>query len=80
MTPVLVKNDIEQFRNILTCHLGLQFEDEKLDYLADVMLQRMQSMGRARFDSCSAYEHCGVIQVKDKGAMSTWFLNNRALS
>jgi hypothetical protein len=26
------------------------------------------------------YEHCGVIQVKDKGAMSTWFLNNRALS
>ena len=55
MTPVLVKNDIEQFRNILTCHLGLQFEDEKLDYLADVMLQRMQSVGRARFESCSAY-------------------------
>ena len=54
MTPVLVKNDIEQFRNILTCHLGLQFEDEKLDYLADVMLQRMQPVGRARFESCSA--------------------------
>ena len=55
MTPVLFKNDIEQFRNILTRHLGLQFEDEKLDYLADVMLQRMQSGGRARFESCSAY-------------------------
>jgi chemotaxis protein methyltransferase CheR len=55
MTPVLVKNDIEQFRSILTCHLGLQFEDEKLDYLADVMLQRMQSVGRARFESCSTY-------------------------
>ena len=55
MTPVLVKNDIEQFRNILTRHLGLQFEDGKLDYLADVMLQRMQSVGRARFESCSAY-------------------------
>lgn len=55
MTPVLVKNDIEQFRSILTCHLGLQFEDEKLDYLADVMLQRMHSVGRARFESCSAY-------------------------
>jgi hypothetical protein len=27
-----------------------------------------------------SYEHCGVIQVKDKGAMSTWFLNDRALS
>ena len=55
MTPVLVKNDIEQFRSILTCHLGLQFDDEKLDYLADVMLQRMHSVGRARFESCSAY-------------------------
>lgn len=55
MTPVLFKNDIEQFRNILTRHLGLQFEDEKLDYLADIMLQRMQSVGRARFESCSAY-------------------------
>ena len=55
MTPVLFKNDIEQFRSILTCHLGLQFEDEKLDYLADVMLQRMHSVGRARFESCSAY-------------------------
>ncbi|MEN9901070.1 MAG: hypothetical protein RLZZ152_2114 [Pseudomonadota bacterium] len=55
MTPVLVKNDIEQFRSILTCHLGLQFEDEKLDYLADIMLKRMQPVGRARFESCSAY-------------------------
>lgn len=55
MTPVLVKNDIEQFRSILTCHLGLQFEDDKLDYLADVMLQRMHSVGCARFESCSAY-------------------------
>lgn len=25
-------------------------------------------------------EHSGVIQVKDKGAMSTWFLNNRVAS
>ena len=52
MKPVRVKNDIEQFRNILTRHLGLQFEDGKLDNLADVMLQRMQSVGRARFESC----------------------------
>ena len=55
MTPVIVKTDIEQFRNILTRHLGLQFEDGTLDYLADVMLQRMHSVGRARFESCSAY-------------------------
>jgi adenylate cyclase len=26
------------------------------------------------------FEHCGVIEVKGKGAMSTWFLNERALS
>ena len=72
MTPVLFKNDIEQFRNILTRHLGLQFEDEKLDYLADIMLQALIQP--------FSYEHCGEIQVKDKGMMSTWFLNNHALS
>ena len=55
MTTVLVKTDIEQFRTIVTRHLGLQFEDGKLDYLADVMLQRMQFVGRARFETCSAY-------------------------
>jgi chemotaxis protein methyltransferase CheR len=55
MTPVLDRNDIEQFRAIVTTHLGLHYEDEKLDYLTDVMRHRMQSVGRARFNSCSAY-------------------------
>ena len=55
MMPVLLRTDIEQFRTIVTRHLGLQFEDGKLDYLADVMLQRMQFVGSARFESCSAY-------------------------
>ncbi len=27
-----------------------------------------------------SFEHCGVIEVKAKGEMSTWFLNKRALS
>jgi hypothetical protein len=27
-----------------------------------------------------SFEHCGVIKVKDKGEMSTWFLNNRESS
>ena len=31
MTPVLDRNDIEQFRTIVTTHLGLHYEDEKLD-------------------------------------------------
>jgi len=55
MTLVLDRTDIEQFRAMVTRHLGLQYEDEKLDYLADVLRQRMQSAGRARFESCSAY-------------------------
>ncbi|MEI7976582.1 MAG: adenylate/guanylate cyclase domain-containing protein [Betaproteobacteria bacterium] len=27
-----------------------------------------------------SFEHCGVMEVKGKGEMSTWFLNNRALN
>jgi len=55
MTAVLGPTDIEHFRSVVTCHLGLQYEDGKLDYLADVMRQRMQSVGRARFESYAAY-------------------------
>ena len=55
MTPVPGRADIEQFRTTVTSHLGLQYEDAKLDYLADVIRQGMQSVGRARFESCSAY-------------------------
>ena len=55
MTPVPGRADIEQFRALVSCHLGLQHEDGKLDYLADVMRQRMQSVGRARFESYAAY-------------------------
>ena len=55
MTPVLDRSSIEQFRDLVASHLGLQYEDAKLDYLADVMRQRMQSLGRARFESFSAY-------------------------
>ena len=55
MTLVPSRTDIEQFRTVVTCQLGLQYEDAKLDYLADVMRQRVQSLGRARFDSYSAY-------------------------
>lgn len=53
--PVLGRTDVEQFRTIVTCHFGLHYEDGKLDYLADILSQRMQPLGRARFESCSAY-------------------------
>ena len=36
MTPVLDRTSLEQFRTIVARRLGLQYEDEKLDYLAEV--------------------------------------------
>jgi chemotaxis protein methyltransferase CheR len=51
MTPVLDRTDVEQFRTIVTRRLGLQYEDGKLDYLAEVVRQRMELVGSARFES-----------------------------
>lgn len=42
---------IEQFRTIIADRLGLHYEDEKLEYLGDVLRQRMGLAGSARFDS-----------------------------
>ena len=42
MTPIPSRTDIEQFRSTVTCQLGLQYEDAKLDYLADVTVPRLQ--------------------------------------
>lgn len=55
MTPIPARTEIELFRTTLTGHLGLQYEDAKLDYLAGVMRQRMQPVGHARFASYSGY-------------------------
>jgi len=51
MTPVLDRDDLEQFRTLVTRRLGLQYEDEKLDYLAEVVRQRMELTGSSRFKS-----------------------------
>jgi len=69
MTSVPSRTDVERFRTIVTCQLGLQHEDEKLDYLADVMRQRVQSLGRARFDSYSSY--LGQLHTSPK-ASAEW--------
>ncbi len=50
MTVVLERTDIERFRMIVVRRLGLHYEDGKLDYLADVLRQRMESIGSSRFD------------------------------
>ena len=58
MTPALDRTDINQFRTIVACRLGLQYEDGKLDYLAEVVSQRMKLVGSGRFESCQSYlEH-----------------------
>ncbi|MCX6539540.1 MAG: hypothetical protein NT151_11505 [Acidobacteria bacterium] len=51
MTPVLDRTDVEQFRTIVARRLGLQYEDGKLDYLAEVARQGMELVGSARFES-----------------------------
>jgi chemotaxis protein methyltransferase CheR len=51
MTMVLDRTDIEQFRMIVVRRLGLHYEDGRLDYLADVLRQRMESNGSPRFDA-----------------------------
>jgi chemotaxis protein methyltransferase CheR len=51
MTALLDRIEIEQFRTIVAGRFGLQYEDGKLDYLADVLRQRMESTGCTRFDS-----------------------------
>jgi chemotaxis protein methyltransferase CheR len=51
MTPVLDRTDLEQFRTIVARRLGLHYEDGKLDYLAEVVRQRMEFVGSARFES-----------------------------
>ncbi len=51
MMPVLARTDLEQFRILVARHLGLQYEDGKLDYLADVLRQRMELVGSGRVES-----------------------------
>src|ERR1035441_316451 len=51
MTPLLDRTDLEQFRTIVARRLGLQYEDGKLDYLAEVARRRMELVGSARFES-----------------------------
>src|ERR1035441_5580006 len=51
MTPLLDRTDLVVFRAIVARRLGLQYEDGKLDYLAEVARRRMELVGSARFES-----------------------------
>jgi chemotaxis protein methyltransferase CheR len=55
MIVALGPPDIQRFRSLVSRRLGLLFEDDKLDYLADVLRERLGAVGR---DRCDAYfEH-----------------------
>ena len=43
--------EIECFRGLVAERLGLQFEDGKLDFLADVLRQRMENTGCHHFST-----------------------------
>ena len=51
MTPALDRTDIERFRAIVVRRLGLQYDDEKLDFLADVLRRRMVAARSPGFDA-----------------------------
>jgi chemotaxis protein methyltransferase CheR len=47
MTATLGRPEIDRFRTLVAKHLGLGFEDGKLDYLADVLRGRLQDTSSA---------------------------------
>ncbi len=46
MTPCLDRAELDHFRTVIASRLGLQFDDGKLDFLADVLRQRLEACGR----------------------------------
>jgi chemotaxis protein methyltransferase CheR len=49
MTEKMTRADVESFRSLVAEQLGLYFEDEKLDLLEEVAVQRMAANGYNRF-------------------------------
>jgi chemotaxis protein methyltransferase CheR len=45
MNAILGAAQVERFRVLVASHLGLQFDDSKLDWLADVLRRRMECNG-----------------------------------
>lgn len=43
--------DVSRFRTVISRGMGLQFEDDKLDYLADILRERLEANGRDHPDA-----------------------------
>lgn len=48
MKALLVPGDVERFRDLVRAHLGLDFDDDKLEGLAEVLCQRVEATGQGR--------------------------------
>jgi chemotaxis protein methyltransferase CheR len=63
MNVTLAAGDIECFRSLVAERLGLYFDDSKLDFLADVVRQRMEA---TRCDLFSLYQRRIVSSVGER--------------
>ena len=61
--PLVARGDVERFRDLVARRMGLQFEDAKLDALADVLRERMEALSCSTFAS---YEPRLVGSVPDE--------------
>jgi len=48
MTLALGPADVSRFRTVISRRMGLHFEDDKLDDLADILRERLEANGRDR--------------------------------
>jgi len=73
--------DVEGFRALVGRRLGLQFEEAKLGFLADVLQRRLDASGRtcsaylARLDSDAAHEELGAL-AQELTVPETYFFRN----
>jgi chemotaxis protein methyltransferase CheR len=54
MSIVLERADVERFRSLVSLRLGLQFDEGRLDSLAEVLRERLEAHGVRRYDAYEA--------------------------
>ena len=67
--------ELDVFRNIVAARLGLQFDDTKMDLLADVFRQRLEARGR--ISSGSVPQRAGIRHEGARRATHACFAANR---
>lgn len=81
MMAALGPDDVERFRGLVARRLGLQFEDAKLGFLADILRRRSQSAGLrldtylARLETEESREEIGTL-AQEMTVPETYFFRN----